>query len=130
MPLKPFDVIWIFDGCIRPPGPKMVVCVEPELGLFFRINSKPWQTAVKLEMSSHPFLIRDSYLECGEPIELDEYVVDESLRDKGLYGTVLSSLADAIYGAVHAAKRISDSDKEAIRKAIGAKRIVKQEAKG
>ena len=33
------DVIWIFDEFIRPPGPKMMVCVEAERSFFFRINT-------------------------------------------------------------------------------------------
>lgn len=34
--LSPLEVILFFDGCIRPPNWKMIVCVEPHLGLFFR----------------------------------------------------------------------------------------------
>src|SRR5215203_1726956 len=71
----------------RPPGPKMVVCISPELGLFFRINTEPnWQTSIKLFRGpNHLFLEHDSHLECGEPLDLDEYVVEESIyRERGI----------------------------------------------
>jgi hypothetical protein len=48
--LKPLEVIWITDECIHPPGPKMVVCVEANLGFFFRINTRPnWQKSLSLK---------------------------------------------------------------------------------
>lgn len=120
MPLNALDVIWIYDGFIRPPGPKMVVCVDPKLGLFFRINTDPkWQTPVKLEQAAHKFLEWDSYLECGEPLDLDDYIIDESLRKRGVIGQVIPQLAKEIYAAVASAKTISPADKELIRKALG-----------
>lgn len=120
MPLKPLDVIWIYDEFIRPPGPKMVVCIEPRLGLFFRINTEgKWQTPIKLEKAGHPFLTRDSHLECGEPLELDDYIVEQSLRGKGVIGTIIPQLASRIFQVVDAARTISAADKEIIRKALG-----------
>lgn len=118
--LAALDVIWIHDGLIRPPGPKMVVCLEPALGLFFRINTEAmWQTPVLLTRADHPFLKWDSHLECGEPLELDEYMIEESIRDRGIIGRVKPELAAVIWGAVAAAKTISDDDKGAIRAALG-----------
>jgi hypothetical protein len=119
--LKPLDVIWYPDETIRPPGPKMGVCIEPKLGLFFRINTDPkWQTPVRLiKQPYHPFLNHDSYLECGDPLELDDYVVDECLRRRGVIGAIHPSLVPDIYAAVQATKTISAADKESIRVALG-----------
>ena len=99
----------------------MGVCIEPSLGLFFRINTRPqWQTPVKLTKEPHHrFLDHDSYLECGDPLELDDYVVEECLRRRGVIGTVHSSVITEIYAAVRAAKTISVADKELIRVALG-----------
>ena len=118
--IKPLQVIRIFDECIRPPGPKMVVSIEPDLGFFFRINSKPiHQVPVLLTLADHPFLDYDSYLECGEPLSLDDYIVEESIRDRGILGSVDSRLSADIFAAVSAAKTVSPVDKETVRKALG-----------
>ena len=98
----------------------MVACIEPDQGLFFRINSKgTWQTPVKLEKQDHDFLERDSFLECGEPLELDEYLIDESIADRGIIGAVSATKVQEIYQAVLGASSLSQADKEEIRKALG-----------
>jgi hypothetical protein len=114
--LGPLEVIWIYDECISPPGPKMVVCVEATLGLFFRINSRAsWQQSLPLKKGvDHPFLDHDSFLECGDPLELDDYVIDESLRQKGVIGTLSQALIPDILQAVHAATRVTEKDKQTI----------------
>jgi hypothetical protein len=118
--VKPLDVIWVYDGCIVPPDYKRWVCIEPTLGMFFRINSKPrWQTPIKLERTSHTFLKWDSYLECGIPLELDDFAIEESVRQSGIIGVILPTLAPSIFAAVIAITTIPDQDKEAIRKALG-----------
>ena len=87
--------------------------------MFLRINSKShWQTPIKLEQSSHDFLKWDSYLECGEPLELDDFAIEESLRESGVIGSVLPTLSPAINAAVQSAKQINEQDKEAIRRAL------------
>ena len=119
--IRALDVIWIDDGLIRPPGPKRVACIEPELLLFFRINSEPkWQTPVKLErIPHHMFLKWDSYLECGYPLDLDEYFVEECIRDNGIIGRIHDSIAPAIYAAVAAEPLLAPADKERIRLSLG-----------
>lgn len=114
--LGPLDVIWIDDDTIRPPGPKMVVCVQAELGLFFRINTRAGrQTSLSLRKESgHAFLHHDSYLECGEPLELDAYIVEEALRRRRIVGSVSRSLIPDILRAVRSARSISEADKQAI----------------
>ena len=38
--VKARQVLLIPDETVRPPKPKLIACVEPELGLFYRINTK------------------------------------------------------------------------------------------
>jgi len=117
--LRPLDVIMIYDDCIRPPGPKMVVCIEPDLGMFFRINTKDrWQVSVKLALEDHPFLDHDSYLECGDPLELDDYVIEEALRRRPVIGTLSRMLIASILVAIESARTLSARDKAAIRTAL------------
>jgi hypothetical protein len=114
--LLPLDVIWIPDATIKPPGPKMVVCVEPACGFFFRINTEPkWQQPVKLvRVPDHLFLKHDSYLECGAPLDLDDFIVEEAVRQSGVIGKISKKVVVDIIAAVHAAKAISNSDRELI----------------
>jgi hypothetical protein len=55
----------------------------------------------------------------GDPLELDDYVVEECLRKRGVIGTVHPSVVPEIYAAVRASKTISVADKELIRVALG-----------
>lgn len=114
--LEVLDVIWIHDRCIRPPGPKMVVCVEPTLGCFFRINSNPYhQTSVQILKSENTFLDHDSYLECGTPFDLDDYVVQESLRKtEGIIGKLGKSVIPQIIAAVQSERLLSPDDRNAV----------------
>jgi len=117
--VKPLDVIRIFDGTIRPPGPKMVVCVEADAGFFFRINEKKWQTGVPLKKKDHPkFLTKDCHLECGEPLELDDYTIEEAIRDKGILGQISPALVQAICSALANEKLLSSADIGKIRIAL------------
>lgn len=116
--LNALDVIRIHDDLISPPGPKMVVCVEALLGYFFRINSRghrPGSLLLK-KAGAHEFLDHDSHLECGGPLELDDYIIDESLRRHGgTIGCVSPTLIPAILQAMDANGELSPKDKAAIR---------------
>jgi hypothetical protein len=93
----------------------MVVCVCPKNGFYFRINSNPWPVAVELvHIPNHPFLKRDSYLECNGPVDLDDYTVEESIKAKGIIGRIDAGCAPEIVAAVKKQGRISDADKEII----------------
>ena len=98
----------------------MVVWVEPALGFFFRINTEDkWQTPVKLiRVPDHLFLKHDSHLECGDPLELDDYVIEQALNGQGVIGQVSRTLVPAILEAVKTAKTLSERDKAAIRAAL------------
>ncbi|SIR00233.1 hypothetical protein SAMN05880582_105181 [Rhizobium sp. RU20A] len=112
------DVIWIADTEIKPPGPKMVVCVEPFLGFYFRINSNDnWEPCVAIAKEPHhAFLKWDSFIECTI-LDLDDYVVREALRKSGVIGRVSRTLCQPLIDALafsHGSRR----DREAIRLAL------------
>lgn len=117
--VKVFEVIWIHDDCIRPPGPKMVVCVEPELGYFFRINTEPkWQNPVLIKRNDNDWLEHDSYLECGQPLVLDDYIVDLSLKGRGVIGRLNFSLVNVILTAMSKDDRVTEEDFDSIKKVL------------
>jgi hypothetical protein len=114
--LRPLEIIKIFDETIEPPHPKMVACIEGKLGFFFRVNSRPnFQHSLKLPKEPlHKFLEHDSYLECGCPLELDDYLIEESVRLKGIVGQVHESLIPEIMKIVAAERLLTEADKKAI----------------
>lgn len=91
--LKPLDVIVIFDGLVQPPHPKLVICVHPADGIFYRINSRPFlKPHIFLQKDPlHPWLDHDSYMHI-DPIVLDDYIVGEAIRRHGVIGTIDSGL--------------------------------------
>jgi hypothetical protein len=94
----------------------MVVCVEAEKGYFLRINSRGHrQPAVPLLKKDHEsFLQWDSFLECGGFLELDDYVIDQSLSAQGVIGQISKKLFPQILAAVDTAEEISAQDKACI----------------
>lgn len=94
----------------------MVVCIDADLGLYFRINTRGnYQVPVKLERARHPFLDHDSYLECGDPLELDDYVIEEGMRShRGLVGRVDCVVVPLVWDAARKAQTIAPRDKAAI----------------
>jgi hypothetical protein len=115
------EVIWIYDQFIRPPGPKMQVCVDPANGFFFRINERPkWQIPVQILQADNPFLTKDSYLECGSPLELDDYVIQQSLaRTNGPIGVLNRMHLPDICKAIHRSNQIRKIDLAHISAALG-----------
>jgi hypothetical protein len=119
VPIQPLDVIWITDETAFEVKPRMVACIHVANGLFFRINSKPRQYAVPLlRVPSHMFLKWDSFLECGEPLELDEYIVDSAISDNGIVGSIHTDRISDILDAVDRAATISPADKAQIHAAL------------
>ena len=110
--LGPLDVIWIDDDTIEPPGPKMVSCIEANLGLFYRINSRAnWQVSIPLIRNPlNMFLRHDSYLECGDPLEIDDYIISQSET----IGTITHTLKAQIRNIALKSSSLSRSDKSKI----------------
>lgn len=113
--MDPLDVIWIDDDIIRPPGPKMVVCLEPFMGFFCRINSHDnWKPCVPIiRVPDHTFLRHDSFLEC-RLLTIDDYIIEESLRRGGQVGRLSATLCQPILDALGGAG-LSSNDRRDIR---------------
>ena len=99
----------------------MVVCVSPHDGWFYRINSRSHhRPCIALARSpDHLFLKHDSYLEVGEPLELDDYVVGEALGKSGIIGRVDPGHCAAILGHLAEARYLNEADKAKIRTILG-----------
>ena len=99
--MNPLDVIWIHDDLIAPPGPKMVVCVEPFMPFYFRINSNDnWRPCVPITRDpDHPFLKWDSFIECTI-LDFDDYIIKQALRNGGVIGKVSGSLCQPLIDAL------------------------------
>jgi hypothetical protein len=110
--LRALEVTWIHDALITPPGPKMVVCVEPDQGFFFRINTDDnYKPCVRIErLPDHRWLDHDSHIECSV-LDLDEYLIDEAVRTSGIIGVVSADVARPILATIQQARYISDADK-------------------
>lgn len=118
--LRPLDVIRIHDELIKPPGPKFVICVEPLLGLFLRINTDGWRDgSVSISCSKHTFLKHDSFIECGDPLDPDSFIVDDAVERYGILGRLDPALVPDICKAVMAAATINRKDRLAICSALG-----------
>lgn len=100
----------------------MIVCVEPALGYFFRINSKDkWPEPVRLAVADHPgFLRHDSFLECASPIELSDYTIEQSIEEYGVLGTLAAKHRLDICEAIARSKKISTADCKLITTALAA----------
>lgn len=112
--MSPLEVIWINDALIRPPGPKMVVCISPERGWFFRINTRGhWRPCVPLLRADNPFPDHDSFIEC-QIIELDDYIVASAISDRGIIGVVHRAVCNRIRDAIRPARDMPNGDKAII----------------
>ncbi len=119
--LRVLDVIRIRDEHIKPPGPKFIVCVEPDKGLFLRINSDGWRDgSVSIAVAAHSaFLRHDSYIECGELLEPDSFIIERALADGGIRGRIDTAMARAICDALMRTGAIARRDRMAICRALG-----------
>jgi hypothetical protein len=113
--LRALEVTWIPDVTINPPGPKMVVCVEPQAGFYFRINSgDDWKPCVKIGREpDHLWLKWDSHIECNI-LDLDDFVIEDAVLSSGVIGTVSVGVGRAILATVRNARFISPADKATI----------------
>lgn len=119
--IKVLDVVWVIDEFIKPPAPKMWVCVETSLGLYYRINTEPkWQISVPISQARNAFLTHDSHLECGSPLEVDDYIIEQSIRRRGIHGRLDPYYVPSICDAVTRSRNIRDSDRAAILAALKA----------
>jgi hypothetical protein len=118
VPIRAGDVVWLLDPYIDPEKRKMMVCVAPRSGLFFRINTEDyWPVAVPIDMARHRFLRTDSFVECSLPLEFDDYDMNAA-AEEGVIGQVQRDVARRIWQAVDASAAINATTKRAIRNAF------------
>lgn len=98
----------------------MVVCLHPGVGLFFRINTEPYHPSVAIpRWPNHLFLKYDSFLECDDPLELSDYLIEEAVSRGGVIGRISSIHVEEIRSHIALAKRLSRRDKEMLLAVIG-----------
>ena len=95
----------------------MVVCLSPEMGFFVRINTKGWRPgSVPIALREHPFLNRDSHVECGSVFELDDYLIEQSIDPpgRGIVGTIARRVILDLRAAIVAHTSLRDEDRDDI----------------
>lgn len=108
------------DEFIKPPGPKMLVCVSPADGIFFRINTEnKWPIGVPIFKIDNIFLKHDSFLQVGNALDLDDYIIDQSKRAGDPVKILDHKYIDLILAAIDRSHSISPADKAKIKKALG-----------
>lgn len=123
-----WQVLWPYDPDVTPPKPKLWVAVAPRHGLFMRINSHPHPLrpfAVRLPHELHPFLEHDSWLNCGQVVQCDEYRLADLLdrqnmpERKGVIGEIHPSVRPAVVDMVRRATTLSAEHKALVSIAPG-----------
>jgi hypothetical protein len=112
---------------VTPPKPKLWVVAAPALGLFLRINSRTHALrpyAVPLPLSLHPFLQCDSWLDCGQVLQCDDFRLRELLNRqkdperRGVIGAIHPDVRDSVRGKISQADTLPDEMKDAILAAL------------
>jgi len=113
------DVVIFYDTLIAQPHPKMVACVEPSEGWFYRINSRPFlRPCVPLVRDpDHLFLEHDSYLQC-QVLFSDDYLIEKCLRHRGMIGRISPALKKEIIRWTFQARNISAEESGKIAAAL------------
>lgn len=123
----PWQVVWPYDPWVIPPKPKLWVAAAPERGLFFRINShqhpfRPY--TVPLSVSLHPFLSYDSWLNCGQVLQCDEFRLRELLNRqkcperRGILGVIHPDVRQSVRDKISQANTLPDETKAVILAAL------------
>ncbi len=130
--LRPGLVLFLDCDFTTPPKPKFVVlvCVQPRPVLFVvnsvvspYIRARPHLLAcqVRLSKSDYPFLARDSYLDCSQPVYLTDdgaitgQLVGDLTRQRG---ELTKATRSQVVTVVRAARTLSQRDKAAIEAAL------------
>ncbi len=130
--LVPGQVVYLHCDFTTPPKDKylVVACIKPEVLLLVINSSIPPFVAkrqdlckcqVQVNVSDHPFLRHDSYVNCAEVIRESEQpnmrrqLVKKVGRIKGKVSPIARR---KILNAVRQARTLSRADKEAIRDAL------------
>ena len=103
----------------------MWVVLLPSAGVFVRINTRGWREgSIRIAKSDHPWLDHDSYIECGSPLDGDEYLVEQALNRRGVIGSVTATALRELLPVIEASELWSAADKMEVRRAFAAAGIV------
>jgi hypothetical protein len=111
MPLRPRDVLRIWDRYTSPNKRKLHICVCPDMQLFLRINSDPiFQPAHPISKANNAFLHHDSF------VELQQLVRhwNDDIRDAEHIGRISKSEAKGLNDAAQQAKTLTPEHKRII----------------
>jgi hypothetical protein len=113
--LRPLEVIVVPAGFITD-HPKMMACCCAELGLFYAINTRDkLRPCIPIRKTPlHEFLQHDSFLQCGDPLEIDDYMVEQALQSRGVVGRLDASVVPEIKKFLANALYLSERDKSEI----------------
>ena len=80
------DVLLLRAGFIDPPKDKYVICIDPNQGYFFMINSAPWRATPRAQVRIRPHelqcLKHDSYVDTSKIVLFDKSETQEALKDE------------------------------------------------
>ena len=110
MPLKPGDVIKVWDGSIRPPDFKRFVVVCPHDGWLLRINSSTkWKPHWLISAAKNPECLKyDSYLELRGAVD---FLVSE-LDDAQFLGALSDETLEDLIDFLPTVETLSEADCE------------------
>lgn len=109
----------MYDGSIRPPKMKMLICLDYGAGWFLRVNtSNRFRPAVAIDVARNPWLDHDSHVECTV-LEFDEYTIDDALRSRGPIGRLHGDHFAAILKELLHLPYIRQPDKERLALLLG-----------
>lgn len=123
----PWQVVWPYNPWVTPPKPKLWVAAAPALGLFLRINTRKHPLrpyAVQLPVSLHPFLLYDSWLNCGQVLQCDDFRLRELLNRqkcpgrRGVIGAIHPDVRVAVRDRISQAETLPDETKAVILAAL------------
>ncbi|MCW5695513.1 MAG: hypothetical protein KIS96_02140 [Bauldia sp.] len=111
-PLRPRDVVLLWDRGTRPPKDKRHICVDPGRQLFLRINSKPIWTPSHLIKAAPGvrFIAHDSYVELRQLVRHMAYEISRAAP----LGRLDDEQTEALCAAVRIAETLSEDHKDLI----------------
>lgn len=117
MSFKPGDVVRVFDRQTRPPKPKRLICIVPDMQFFLRLNSEPkYRPNHPVLAADSNFLRHDSYVELRQFIRPFAYDIQQAEK----LGELTRQQAENIIEAVKQSKALSQDHKDLVIEYLGA----------
>ncbi len=114
------EVILVHDPFVNPPKRKFQVCVSVSECLYLRINTRGhWNDSLKIPVARNDFLEQDRHIECGSLLEIDDYEIEEALKERpGIIGRLSNEDLLAVLERCKASRYLSQRDKAQIDEGI------------